>query len=264
MEERKEMFGMRNLIPLMLLVLIFSFPIRTMAQELVLYYPFEGTGNIVLDESGKGNNGEFDAGNASRVDSKDANFGKAMEFDAGSRIKVEDSDSLKIDTEISFVMWVKKATEAGGTGILPRIISRTGDIHELAMDSGHIVRGNFAIYFGNNPGWTTCMPVDLDWHHIAVTFDGSIFNVYLDSEPAFELQVGAPRVFSGTFYIGSRHDSSTAEYYEGLLDELAVYAGVLSQEDVARVMTEGVLGQLFAVSPHNRLSSVWGAIKAEY
>jgi hypothetical protein len=257
------MAEMRSVIFLMLLVLVLSFPIRTVAQELVLYYPFEGTGDSVTDESGKGNDGEFDVGNAGRIASKDANFGNAMEFDGASRIAVEESDSLNIDTEISFVMWVKKANEAGGTGTLPRIISGAGDVHELAMDSGYITRGNFAIYFGNNPGWTSCMPVDLDWHHIAVTFDGSVFNVYLDGEPAFDLQAGASRTFGGAFYIGSRHDLSTSEYYEGLLDELGVYAGVLSQDQVAEIMTGGVLGQLLAVSPLDGLSSTWGSIKAD-
>jgi len=255
---------MKNFISLMFLTAMLLFSIGAMAQELVLYYPFEGTGDTVADESGKGNDGKFDVGGAKRVASKDENFGKAMEFDGKSRIAVEESDSLKIDTGISFVMWVKKANEAGGTGTLPRIISRAADLHELAMDSGHMVRGNFAIYFGNNPGWTSCMPVDLDWHHIAVTFDGSVFNVYLDGEAAFELKAGGPRTFGGTFYIGSRHELGTSEYYEGLLDELGVYAGVLTQKEVAEIMTGGVLGQLLAVSPHDRLGSTWGSIKAKY
>ncbi len=217
-----------------------------------------------VDESGEGNDGEFDAGGAKRVASKDNNFGKAMEFDGESRIAVEDSDSLKIDAEISFVMWVKKADEAGGTGTLPRIISRAGDVHELAMDSGHMKRGNFAIYFGGNPGWTSAMPVDLNWHHIAVTFDGSTFNVYLDGEAAFELKAGGGNTFGGTFYVASRHDLGSNEFYAGLLDELGVYAGALTQKEVAEIMTGGVLGQLLAVSPHNKLASTWSSIKANY
>ena len=255
---------MKYFISLILLVTIFLFSIKIMAQELVLYYPFEGTGDKVVDESDNGNDGSFDAGKGKRVPSKENNFGKAMEFDGVSRIAVEESNSLKIDTEISFVMWVKKADEAGGTGTLPRIISRAADVHELAMDSGHMVRGNFAIYFGNNPGWTSCMPVGLDWHHIAVTFDGGTFNVYLDGEPAFDLKAGGGNTFGGMFYVGSRHDLGSSEYYEGLLDELGVYAGVLTQKEVADIMGGGVLGQLLAVSPHNNLSSTWGSVKSKY
>lgn len=252
---------MKYFISLMLLATMFLFSTRIMAQELVLYYPFEGTGDKVVDESNKGNDGSFDAGKGKRVPSKENNFGKAMEFDGVSRIAVEESNSLKIDTEISFVMWVKKADEAGGTGTLPRIISRAGDVHELAMDSGHMVRGNFAIYFGNNPGWTSCMPVDLDWHHIAVTFDGGTFNVYLDGEPAFDLKAGGGNTFGGMFYVGGR--CAGGECYAGLLDELGVYAGVITQKKVVEVMTEGVLNQ-FAVSPHDNLSSTWGSVKSKY
>ena len=258
------MAKMKNFISLMFLAIMLLFATRAMTQELVLYYPFESDGDEVIDESGNGNDGNFDEGGAKRVASKEGNFGKAMEFAGESRIVVEDSDSLQVDQDISFVMWVKKANEAGGTGILPRIISRISDVHELAMDSGHMELGNFAIYFGGNPAWTSCMPVDLEWHHIALTFDGSKFIVYLDGEVAFELEAGTPRTFSGTLYIGSRHNLGTAEFYEGLLDELGIYAGVLSQEKVVEIMTEGILGQLFAVSPHGRFGSTWGSIKAKY
>ena len=252
---------MKSAISLLLLATAFFFPIKAMAQELVLYYPFEDAGNKVLDESGKGNDGSFDKGDAKRVASKDKAFGQAMEFSGKERIMVKESASLKVDTKISFVMWVKKANEAGGTGTLPRIISRAADQHELAMDSGHIKRGNFAFYFGGNPGWTSAMPVDLNWHHIALTFDGGMFKVYLDGEAAFELKAGAARTFSGVFYIGSRHDLGSNEYYAGILDELGVYAGALDQKAVKKVMTEGVQGQLLAVAPAGKLALTWGNLK---
>lgn len=254
---------MRFFVFLTLFVAVFLFPINIIAQELVLYYPFESDGDDVMDVSDNGNDGVFDAGGANRVASKDADFGKAMEFDGASRIMIEDSDTLQIDTEISFVMWVKKSGE-GGTGLLPRIISAIGDVHELAMDTGHMVAGNFAIYFGGAPGWTTVVPVDEDWHHIALTFDGSVFHVYLDGEDVFELNAGSSKVFTGTLYVGSRHDLGSNEFYLGLLDELAIYQGALTQEQVQDIMEAGVLGDLLAVSPHDRLGSTWGEIKAKY
>ena len=118
---------------------------------------FEGSGDTVDDKSGKNNHGKFDNGGAKRVASKDKSFGKAMEFDK-SRIIVQDNKSLSGDIkEISFAMWVNKFTEPGGNGKLPRIISRAGDKHELAMDSGHMKRGNFALYAGGITGWNKGM-----------------------------------------------------------------------------------------------------------
>lgn len=228
----------------------------------MLYYPFEEDGDKVMDKSGNGNDGVFDTGKASHVGGKEANFGKAMEFGGDSRITVEDSKSLALGQEYSFVMWAKKKDEAGGTGTLPRIISRASDVSELAFDSGHLKRGTFAIYFGGNPGWTTCVPVDEEWHHIAVIQDGA-FNVYLDGENVFQLKNVGPASFSGNLFIGSRHDLSSKEFYNGFLDELAIYNGALTPDSVKKIMNEGVKGQLFGVSMLDKLSTTWGDLKLE-
>jgi hypothetical protein len=252
---------MKRFIFLLFFVSVSALPIQVMAQELVLYYPFEGAGKTVTDQSGKDNEGKFDTGSDNRVASKDKRFGMAMEFDAKSRITVPESDSLTIDTDISFVMWVNKADEAGGVGTLPRIISRVGDVHELAMDSGHITRGNFAIYFGGIIGWTGEMPVkEKEWHHIALTHDGAAFKIYLDGKLENEHKNGAKKTFAGPLYVGSRHDLGSNEYYGGLLDELALYADVLDEKTINQIMEEGVQGQ-FAVESAGKLALTWGSIK---
>ncbi|MEC9259575.1 MAG: hypothetical protein VX541_13830, partial [Candidatus Poribacteria bacterium] len=149
---------MKHFILFFLLAALFQ-PVQARAQELVLYFPFEGSGDTVDDKSGKNNHGKFDNGKAKRVASKDKPFGKAMEFEK-ARIIVKDSASLSGDMKaISFVLWVNKFTEPGGNGVLPRIISRASDKHELAMDSGHMARGNFALYAGGITGWNKGMPI---------------------------------------------------------------------------------------------------------
>jgi hypothetical protein len=253
---------MKSLIWGYFFVVILVLPSPALTQDLALYFPFEGSGDTVTDESGNGNDGKFDNGKANRVDSKDKRFGKAMAFTAKERIAVPESERLKIDTEISFVMWLNNADEPGGVGTLPRIISRTGDQHELAMDSGHIQRGHFAYYFGGNPGWTGAMKVTPNqWHHIALTFDGSEFKVYLDGKLESEFKGGGKKNFTGITYIGSRH-TGLGESYAGLLDELAIYAGVLDQKRIETIMNEGVMNQ-FPVEPNSKLTTSWGQIKED-
>jgi hypothetical protein len=250
---------MKSIIVSLIWVTILAVSTQVSAAEMVLYFPFEGDGDTVKDESGKGNDGEFDNGKANRVESKSKIFGKAMKFDSIERIAVPESDSLNVDTEISFVMWIKTANEAGGIGTLPRIISRTGDQHELAMDSGHIKRGHFAYYFGGNPGWTGAMAVsENEWHHIALTFDGSVFTTYLDGKLEGELKAGSARTFTGVTYIGSRH-TGLGESYAGLLDELAIYAGVLDDRTIQEVMEKGVIPS--AVSVEGKIATAWGRLK---
>lgn len=256
---------MKIFVSVVIVVIISLFTLELFAVELVLYFPFDESGDKVIDKSGKGNDGIFDRGKPKRVASKDVNFRQAMEFDAASRITVNDSKSLTIDKEISFVMWVKKGDEAGGVGTLPRMISRASDLHELAMDSGHLKRGTFAIYFGGNPGWTTCVPVDMQWHHIAVTGDGSTFTTYLDGENVFQIKAAGPGTYKGNLYIGSRHELGSNEYFKGLLDEIGVFAGVLAQNEIVQIMNTGVQGNLLSVSPkYNSLVNTWGNIKTIY
>ena len=250
---------MKRIVVSFILVTMLAVGTQVSAQEMVLYFPFEGSGDTVKDESGNGNDGTFDNGKANRVASKETRFGKAMEFTTKERIAVPESDSLNIDTEVSFVMWLNNANEAGGIGTLPRIISRTGDQHELAMDSGHITRGHFAYYFGGNPGWTGAMAVtEKEWHHIALTFDGGVFKVYLDGKEETELKGGGKKNFTGITYIGSRH-TGLGESYAGLLDEVAIYAGVLDQKTIQEIMDKGAIPS--AVSESKKIATTWSEIK---
>ena len=254
---------MKRYILFFLLAALFQL-VQVRAQELVLYFPFEGTGDKVDDQSGKNNHGKFDNGGAKRVASKDKPFGKAMEFKQ-SRIIVKDSASLSGDLkEISFAMWVNKFDEPGGNGTLPRIISRAGDKHELAMDSGHMQRGNFALYAGGITGWNKGMPIkEKQWHHIAVTYDGKVFNMYLNGKLQDDYQIKAPGklALAGPFYVGSRH-TGLGEDYLGLVDELAVYSGVLGQKKINEIIENGVQDQ-FAVDAKRKLASTWGELKIQ-
>ena len=133
-------------------------PAQANAQKLVLYFPFEGNGDTVDDESGQNNHGKFDNSKAKRIASNDKLFGKAMQFDK-SRVIIKESKSLTDISKISFALWVNKFTETGGNGLLPRIISRgPNDQLELAMDSGHKQKGSFAVYARGITGWNKGMP----------------------------------------------------------------------------------------------------------
>ena len=50
---------MKCFVFLTILATLLLSPVKTMAQELVLYCPFEGTGDKAVDNSGKGNDGEI-------------------------------------------------------------------------------------------------------------------------------------------------------------------------------------------------------------
>jgi len=49
----------------------------------------------------------------------------------------------------------------------------------------------------------------------------------------------------------------------GLVDELAVYSGVLGEQKIKEIMEKGVLDQFTKVDPKRKLASTWGEIKRQ-
>lgn len=82
---------------------------------------------------------------------------------------------------------------------------------------------------------------DTEWHHIAVTYDGSFAYFYLDgvldsSSPygvSFHSQNG------GNYSIGSR---GASEFFQGLIDEVRVYDRALSGAEIQAIFAAGSAG----------------------
>ena len=111
-----------------------------------------------------------------------------------------------------------------------------------------------ATYMGIT-GWNKGMSVkEKQWHHITLTYNGKVFDMYLDGKRQDDYQIKANGKLSmqGPFYVGSRH-TGIGEDYLGLVDELAVYSGILGQAKIKEIMENGVLGQ-FAVDGQKEVS----------
>jgi hypothetical protein len=85
------------------------------------------------------------------------------------------------------------------------------------------------------------------WHHIAVTFasSGNLRKVYVDGQDDTDLPnttyVATPDTAGDRFLLG--YDPSTeARHFNGVLDEVAVWARALSASDVADIHTAGRQG----------------------
>ncbi|MEC9257795.1 MAG: LamG-like jellyroll fold domain-containing protein, partial [Candidatus Poribacteria bacterium] len=98
----------------------------------------------------------------------------------------------------------------------------------------------------------------------AVTYDGKVFDMYLDGKLQGDYQIKAPGklALAGPFYVGSRH-TGLGEDYLGLVDELAVYSGVLEEKKIKEIIENGVQGQ-FAVDAKRKLASTWGKLKSQF
>ena len=53
----------------------------------------------------------------------------------------------------------------------------------------------------------------------------------------------------------------SGRFFNGLIDEVAIFNVVLTQDDIKSIMAGGLLASSTAVSPSGKLATVWGVIK---
>jgi hypothetical protein len=141
------------------------------------------------------------------------------------------STAATITTTPSIVAWVKPSA----AGFLLRIINCGNNFpFELAIgNDGHL---NFFLNFtGLTPGWTdTGAPLPLGvWTHVAMTWNGTTLKAYKNGLQIYSNATWAGRVMlSGTLTIGA-DSSGTNSWWNGLLDEVALYGYPLSPEQIA-------------------------------
>ncbi len=210
---------------------------------------------------------------------EDGKFGKAILLNgANEYINCGTQESLAVGLgDFSIVAWLSTAEDAGSwaatvVGKFDTNAPRHGYLFGIRGDLDAAQKNNplFLMGLGQGSGahlFGTDSIVDDEWHHIAATADrdgDAIF--YRDGVFEAKMDISADAKQDETnaqdFNIGA--DANSRWYLNGLLDEVAFFNTALTEDDVKRIMNDGlerVLG-LTPVSSAGKLTSSWGSIKA--
>ena len=226
---------MRRLFAIVGLVVGLAFSVALAGESgLVLAYAFdEGSGTVLHDRSGHGNDGKIEGAQWVK-----AGAAHALQFDGqGARVVCPPSPSLNVFNQGTVEVWFKAAARQGG------LISRhTGGSWQ---DQRMVV--TFYTYHG--PGsllW--CLadgagfgfsgfgpPPALEaWSHVAVTFDGEEVKSYQDgfltvrTEQNYLLpeMAGVPLVIGECEGLG-------VKFFKGLIGQVRIYDRVLSESEIS-------------------------------
>ena len=104
--------------------------------------------------------------------------------------------------------------------------------------------------------------VELDkWYHAAFALDGTDVKVYLDGT-----EVAAVTIPTETPNTAVNVEMGAVvyrnNYYEGILDEVAVFNATLSAEDISAIMNGG-LESVLAVSSAGKLTTTWADVRKQ-
>jgi hypothetical protein len=221
-------------------------------DSLVLYFPFdEVEGDTVEDKSGKNNDGVIN-GKPELIEGK---FEKALEFNGvDSFVEVQDSESLN-PTAGTVSVWVKVYEKVQYGGFIDKWQQDAGFKGYLLQSSTGYPVG---VLIGSGDAYKAIRmedaPMD-SWIHVALTWDGKTMAAYLDGEEHGTEDVEmAPAV--GPMFIGKRVHGANA-FFNGAVDEVAVFNKVLSSDEIQSVMNGGI----FAVQPSGKTAVTWGVLK---
>ena len=199
----------------------------------------EGKGEAVKDSSGNGLDGKIAQGKPKWVKGK---FDGAMEFGGSDMVTVSDDDALDLE-EFTLAAWVNIPKISGAWQIVASKENRnpTGRNYGLF---GNINTGVIHYSFTTNAGWKSfdakTVVTDGDWHHVAGTYDGSDFKLYLNGQVDAQVSPGTkPDTSDNLFFIGG---CDIGNYWmTGAIDEVVLYDRSLSEKEINELIEDGMV-----------------------
>lgn len=209
---------------------------------------YEGSGQVVHDLSGHGNNGTL--GSTTGVDSNDPTWirgllwGSALHFGGDDFVRVPDSPSLE-SSNVTVSAWVRNS---GSPGTFQYVIGKGAQRCDAA---------SYALYTGANGGLTfytsdaagavhasgAVDPSGLwngKWHHVAGTYDGSTAKLFVDGKLIPGSTTGGGPINYDTITTGDTgigtYLAGCALYYTGDIDDLAIFNQALPIDKYAAAL----------------------------
>ncbi|MHC4677239.1 MAG: LamG domain-containing protein [Planctomycetota bacterium] len=235
-------------------------------DDLILWFPFEGSEQVAQDASGNGNDGTIVG--AERVPGK---YGKGIAIGKNNQY-VEISNILQPATTIAF--WFKPNWNGSDAETYRLFDANTGAIYYM-IGKGKAVgdrETTFGFYLedasdADFQDWQTpatdAIPAAGQWYHLAVTWDfpAGEAKFYINGQQVgnvtglgqFPTLNPNPKI---GFNVGNNY-MAAHNGADGIIDEFAIYAGVLTAEEIQEVMEMGFSpGLASGPSPANEATDV--------
>lgn len=148
-------------------------------------------------------------------------------------ISVPDSASLRI-TAYTVELWIKPNGVPNETW--KGLIGKPGRNFNIWLNSSGYIHHRFHTTSNSNEGipntpdgsiiWDT-------WNYVAITNDGTTAKTYINGVEKASGPVNGTLVVDNTIvYIGRNLDGSSGNYFNGKIDEVAIYSRALSQSEI--------------------------------
>lgn len=185
-------------------------------------------------------------------------FGSALEFNGADYVDLGKDPDLEADATKTVTVWVKTADKKDQVVVGNEQSGWNGWWVQLGFGGGH---GRIGFLSQSQVDQSTGEVEVDEWSHVAVVADhdkGKIL-YYIDGEldstvnRAIRITASQRNLWIG----GEEH----ARRFLGVIDDLAVFNVVLSEDDIKTIVNKGISGMSSAVLPKDKLPTVWAGIK---
>jgi trimeric autotransporter adhesin len=173
------------------------------------------------------------------------------------------SDSFSIE------VWIKSNVTNGNTQTIfsKRLNTSSTDGYDLRL-----INNSFSFNWNNGNAITSTYPIDSNrWYHIAVTFSGSDYNLYIDGILVAGPITGSnPTLNSVNFIVGAMDQNNITpfNYFNGWMDELRIWNTELTVNQIRQMMNQEIMAEgsniKGAIVPKNTSGLTWINLVAYY
>ena len=153
--------------------------------------------------------------------------GNAFGFTGGSRVNISNGPAA---SNFTIEAWVN-LSDYGNNGY-ETVYAFSDGSYGLYITGGQL---DLYLSNGDNMG-VSVLPLN-QWHHIAVTYNGSTFTYYIDGVVDNTISLGGQSLFSGSVSIGA---DDFPDQYDGYMDEIRIWNTNLSQGTIQSWMNQYV------------------------
>ena len=175
----------------------------------------------------------------------------AFSFDADF-VEVSDAVDLRISNEITIDAWIRPTTSQQTGGIVTKFGTGPATGYGLffrgdqnGVVDGFIGKDNSFVRVRSNES----IPLN-QYTHIAMTYDGTRMKVFIDGGPAGSTATtGVIDQNNVRLTIGARdNDGTMQEFFQGQIDELAIYNRALLNGEIAAIFAAGSDGNCKSIT----------------
>jgi hypothetical protein len=217
-------------------------------------------GNLISWWQGQGDGGDTIGANLGTLQGgvgfAPGEVDQAFSFDGASgTVLVPDSASLRLTSQLTLEAWINtRATNAShpDQAILSKVGGLGGNNGYQLVLSANKLTGQF-----NSPGqfWpsaqiSAALPlVPGTWNHVAWTYDQSAMKLYFNGQLVATSVIGAKVINTSISNLRVSGDDNNHAYFDGLIDEAAVYNRALSAAEIAAIYNALQAGKCLSATP---------------